>query len=294
MRFYYECSNLRYLTSLITVPKLPQDPPNLLSEEDAPPALPRRPANEMPPPPEPVPSPPAISQPEPEPISDFWSQEQLQQQRAYEEEQRRLQEQREAELRQQEMLALQNQRAYEEMQRQQLEQQRLAHEQLLRDQMARQAQGQAAELERQLLEYQGQLANNVLLLESYDQKVKALETELMNLNLNSQQQQQSKDDLIKSLQDQVAMWKSKYEALAKLYSQLRHEHLELLGKYKQMQLKANSAQEAIERREKLEREMKSKNLELADMIRERDRALYDLDRVKGVCAHIKWLACSFY
>ena len=248
----------------------------------------------MPPPPEPVPSPPAISQPEPEPISDFWSQEQLQQQRAYEEEQRRLQEQREAELRQQEMLALQNQRAYEEMQRQQLEQQRLAHEQLLRDQMARQAQGQAAELERQLLEYQGQLANNVLLLESYDQKVKALETELMNLNLNSQQQQQSKDDLIKSLQDQVAMWKSKYEALAKLYSQLRHEHLELLGKYKQMQLKANSAQEAIERREKLEREMKSKNLELADMIRERDRALYDLDRVKGVCAPTKWPACSFY
>jgi len=77
------------------------------------------------------------------------------------------------------------------------------------------------------------------------------------------------------------MWKSKYEALAKLYSQLRHEHLELLGKYKQMQLKAASAQEAIDRREKLERDMKTKNLELADMIRERDRALYDLDRVKG-------------
>ncbi|RKP15032.1 AP180 N-terminal homology domain-containing protein [Piptocephalis cylindrospora] len=29
LKFYYECSNLRYLTSLITVPKLPQDPPNL-------------------------------------------------------------------------------------------------------------------------------------------------------------------------------------------------------------------------------------------------------------------------
>jgi chromosome segregation ATPase len=122
----------------------------------------------------------------------------------------------------------------------------------------------------------------VLLLESYDQKVKALENELSNLSLNAQQQQQSKDDLIKSLQEQVSMWKSKYEALAKLYSQLRHEHLELLGKYKQMQLKASSAQEAIDKREKLEREMKSKNLELADMIRERDRALYDLDRVKGV------------
>jgi len=85
------------------------------------------------------------------------------------------------------------------------------------------------------------------------------------------------------------MWKSKYDALAKLYSQLRHEHLELLGKYKQMQLKAASAQEAIDKREKLEREMKTKNLELADMIRERDRALYDLDRVKGVCLVITYI-----
>jgi protein-arginine kinase activator protein McsA len=82
--------------------------------------------------------------------------------------------------------------------------------------------------------------------------------------------------------EQINMWKSKYDALAKLYSQLRHEHLELLGKYKQMQHKAASAQEAIDKREKLEREMKTKNLELADMIRERDRALYDLDRVRGV------------
>jgi len=82
--------------------------------------------------------------------------------------------------------------------------------------------------------------------------------------------------------EQVALWKSKYEALAKLYSQLRNEHLDLLQKYKSVQLKAASAQEAIDRREKLEREMKSKNLELADMIRERDRALFDLDRAKGV------------
>lgn len=77
------------------------------------------------------------------------------------------------------------------------------------------------------------------------------------------------------------VWKSKYEALAKLYSQLRHEHLELLQKFKQLQLKAASAQEAIDRREKLEKEMKTKNLELADMIRERDRALFELDRCKG-------------
>src|ERR1700760_619656 len=44
VKFYYECSQLRYLTSLITVPKLPQEPPNLLSEDDERPALPSRPA----------------------------------------------------------------------------------------------------------------------------------------------------------------------------------------------------------------------------------------------------------
>jgi huntingtin-interacting protein 1-related protein len=83
--------------------------------------------------------------------------------------------------------------------------------------------------------------------------------------------------------DQVTMWKNKYEQLAKLYSQLRQEHLDLLSKYKTMQLKANSAQEAIDKKERVEREMKSKNLELADMIRERDRARYEVDRLKAVC-----------
>nr|AVI60811.1 Endocytosis protein end4 [Morchella importuna] len=279
VRFYYECSNLRYLTELISPPKLPQDPPNLLGNGETAPALPRRPveAQETAPPPPPPPA-----QPEAEAISDFWSSEKLQQQqRDYEEQQNQLELQRAEELRRQQMLAMQQQAQFEEMQRQQMEQQRLAQEQLMRDQMARQAQGHVAELERQLLEYKGHHDQHLLLLESYDQKVKALESEIANLQSNIGQQLASKDDLIRSLQEQVNMWKNKYEALAKLYSQLRHEHLELLGKFKQIQLKAASAQEANDKREKLEREMKSKNLELADMIRERDRALYDLDRVKG-------------
>ena len=91
----------------------------------------------------------------------------------------------------------------------------------------------------------------------------------------------SKDDLIKQLQDQVTLWRNKYEALAKLYSQLRTEHLDMLSKSKQLQLKANSAQEAIDRMERMERDLKAKNLELADMIRERDRARFDVDRQKS-------------
>lgn len=101
----------------------------------------------------------------------------------------------------------------------------------------------------------------------------------MSMNIGSQMA--SKDELIKQLQDQVTLWRNKYEALAKLYSQLRTEHLDMLSKFKQFQLKANSAQEAIDKMERMERDMKSKNLELADMIRERDRARFDLDRQKS-------------
>jgi len=135
---------------------------------------------------------------------------------------------------------------------------------------------------------------------------------MQQLNLNLQQQLQSKDDMIKNLQgtiymlccavrdaciylylftrlnslEQIIMWKNKYEALAKLYSQLRQEHIELLNKFKAAQLKANSAQEAIDKMERMERDVKAKNLELADMIRERDRARHELDRLKGVSFYL--------
>ena len=112
--------------------------------------------------------------------------------------------------------------------------------------------------------------------------MKALETELQAVGINISSQITSKDELIKQLQDQVILWRNKYEALAKLYSQLRTEHLDMLSKFKNLQLKANSAQEAIDRMERMERDVKAKNLELADMIRERDRARFDVDRLKSV------------
>lgn len=114
------------------------------------------------------------------------------------------------------------------------------------------------------------------------QRVKALETELAGIGANVQAQLNSKDELLKSLQEQVTLWRNKYEALAKLYTQLRTEHLELLSRQKQMALKANSAQESIDKMERMERDIKAKNLELADMIRERDRARFETDRLKSV------------
>lgn len=288
LEFYYDCSSLKYLTSVITIPTLSQDPPNLYgeaTEEDAP-ALPKRPESEV------ASMATGVSsrgEAAPEPVVDFWStpqgqqqlQQQQQQQQEYEDEQRRLAAQREAELQQQQLLQLQQQQQFEQQQRAQAEQQRLAQEALMRDQYQRQAEGRAAELERDILNLRGQYDQNQLMLEQYDRRVKALENELQQLTANGSLQIQSKDDLIRSLQEQVNTWKSKYEVLAKLYSQLRQEHLDKLKELKAVKAKAASAQEAIERREKLERDIKAKNIELADLIRERDRARYDLDKSRG-------------
>lgn len=170
---------------------------------------------------------------------------------------------------------------FEEQQRLQNEQQRLAQEQLLRDQYAQQTVGRLAQLEQENLAARAQYQQDQLMLQQYDKRMKDLEELLSQLQSNFMLQNNSKDDQIRSLQEQVDTWRAKYEALAKLYSQLRQEHLDLLQTTKSLKLKAASAQEAIEKRERLEREMKTKNLELADMIRERDRALHERDRLSG-------------
>ncbi|KIJ66322.1 hypothetical protein HYDPIDRAFT_150711 [Hydnomerulius pinastri MD-312] len=272
-KFYYECSNLKYLTGLINVPKLGQEPPNLLDTGNAPdlPARPKTTASPMPPPAAPSPDAAAVS-------------EQARMLKEYEDQQAALRAQREAEERQRLELEAQQQREFEQRQRDQAERERMAQEHLVQQQMAQynnQAAQQASDYQRELLAMRGQYERDQLLLEQYDRRVKALEGELAGVTININAQMSSKDELIKQLQDQVTLWRNKYEALAKLYSQLRTEHLDMLAKFKQMQLKANSAQEAVDRMERMERDLKAKNLELADMIRERDRARFDVDRQKA-------------
>lgn len=278
VKFYYESSNLRYLTSLISIPKLPQEPPNLLGEDESAPALPARPKQEI----ERRPTPPqAPKTDEPDQISEFWQNEVERQNREYEEQQRVLEERQQAALLAQQQAQMQAQRDFDEQQRQLAIQQQQEQEALLAQQAQWQTQGRLAELERENLNARAQYERDQLMLQQYDQRVKALESELHQLSGSVGQQIQSRDDQIKALQEQVNTWRTKYEALAKLYSQLRQEHLDLLQKFKSVQLKAASAQEAIDRREKLEREIKTKNLELANMIRERDRAMHDKDRNSG-------------
>ncbi|KAH0590989.1 hypothetical protein H2248_001101 [Termitomyces sp. 'cryptogamus'] len=274
-RFYYECSNLKYLTGLINVPKLAADPPNLLDSGDAP-DLPARPkiAAKSPSPPPSAPAPTAAE-----------IEEQARMLKEYEEQQAKLVAARQEEDHRRLELEQQQQREFEQRQLQQAEAQRRAQEELMQQQILYNNQTQAAhhanELERELLAMRGQYERDQIFLEQYDQRVKALEAELANVGANINSQMLSKDELIKQLQDQVALWRNKYEALAKLYSQLRTEHLDMLSKFKAMQLKANSAQEAVDRMERMERDLKAKNLELADMLRERDRARFDIDRQKS-------------
>ena len=278
VKFYYECSNLRYLTSLITIPKLPQDAPNLLAEDDSAPALPARPKQEI----ERRPTPPTEPQTEePGEISEFWKGELDRQNREYEEQQRVMEERQQAQLLAQQQAQMQAQRDFEEQQRRLAEQQRQEQEALMAQQAQWQTQGRLAELERENLNARAQYERDQLMLQQYDQRVKNLEGELSQIQNSLGQQMSSRDEQIQALQEQVNTWRSKYESLAKLYSQLRQEHLDLLQKFKAVQLKAASAQEAIDKREKLEREIKTKNLELADMIRERDRAMHDKDRASG-------------
>jgi len=268
-RFYFECASLKYLTSLINVPKLNAEPPSLLAPPPEAPELPPRQET----PREPTPPPAGPSQSEID--------EQARMLKEFEEKQRRLKEEEAAEARRNEELAAQREREFAAQQASQAEHQHLLQEQLLRSQEMNQIHGRAAELERDLLFMRGQYERDQLLLHQYDARVKALEMELAGAAQHMQAQMGGKDEMLQQLQEQVDTWRKKYEALAKLYSQLRTEHLDLLGKYKQVQLKAGSAQEAINKMERMERDVKAKNLEMSDMIRERDRARLELDRMRG-------------
>nr|XP_031859924.1 uncharacterized protein CI109_004531 [Kwoniella shandongensis]KAA5526996.1 hypothetical protein CI109_004531 [Kwoniella shandongensis] len=278
-RFYYECSNLKYLTGLINVPKLGQEPPNLLDNGTAP-ELPERPPTEKRQ---------ERKEETPRAGSPVATQGEIDEQRRmleeYERKQSALVSQRESEQRRQEDEKRRQEAEYAEQQRLQQERERQAQEQLLRDQMSQQwnqqQQGQAVQLQQEMLAMRGQYERDQMLLEQYDRRVKSLESELGLIGANVGAQMSAKDELIAQLQQQIEIWKNKYEALAKLYSQLRGEHLDLLNRSKGFQLKANSAQEAIDKMERMERDVKTKNLELADMIRERDRARYELDRLKS-------------
>jgi len=164
-KFYFECSNLKYLTGLINVPKLGADPPNLLDNGQAP-ELPKRPttaakaAAPTPPPVAPTPTPDAAM-----------IREQAAMLKEYEDNQRALEAQKKAEeerRRQQELL---QQVETEEKQRQQAERERLAEERLRQLQLQHYNDQNAQvvnQLQMEMLGMRGQFERDQIMLEQYD------------------------------------------------------------------------------------------------------------------------------
>lgn len=277
--FYTDCQSIKFLTSLITIPRLGSNSPNLrVSDEGLAPAqAPRSVAND------------STSQLSLQPTQNYEAPAAppvdlifLQQTGMFDQQNQMQQQQQDLEMQRQQQLQdqLQRQQMFEQQKYEQ--EQRMLHEQeALRQQQTLAHQSRVSELEHDLLMFKSQFDNDQTLLLQYDGRVKSLETELININDTASQQIAAKDAQVKTLVDQVDNWGKKYEALAKLYSQLRLEHLNLLAKFKKIQQKINSAQESIMKKEKFEKDLKAKNIELADLIRERDRARLELDRVKA-------------
>jgi hypothetical protein len=189
-RFYYECSNLKYLTGLINVPKLGQvrqisiitietlifslqEPPNLRISDEPAPSLPQRPKTQA----SRAVSPPAKSQsPGLLSASEAEIEEQRRMLEQYEKKQSALVAQRDAEKKRQEEEKARQEREFAEQQRLQQERERQAQEQLMRDQMAQQynqqQQGQSAQMnaqmEMEMLAMRGQYERDQMMLEQYD------------------------------------------------------------------------------------------------------------------------------
>jgi huntingtin-interacting protein 1-related protein len=160
-KFYFECSNLKYLTGLINVPKLGQEPPSLFDNGQTP-DLPKRPAEKTksPTPPPAAPSPDAAM-----------LREQAAMLKEYEDKQKALEAQRRADEERRKQQELQQQREIAEMQRLQADRERAAQEALLAQQMQQfndQAAQQVNQMQMEMLAMRGQFERDQILLEQYD------------------------------------------------------------------------------------------------------------------------------
>jgi chromosome segregation ATPase len=105
-----------------------------------------------------------------------------------------------------------------------------------------------------------------------------MQNEISRLSL---QGQNDNSQQIQALNNEVTDWKQKYEALAKLYAQLRKEHLDLLTKFKSIkdsnQKVSEDARKSIE---KIQADLKAKSAELTEILVERNRLKGDADRIR--------------
>ncbi|KAJ3310473.1 sla2 Src-like adaptor 2 [Boothiomyces sp. JEL0838] len=256
VQFYDDCNQIRYLTSLISIPKLSSEPPNFLAQ--GPPKQQPRNAQKN-----------NDAEKEKERERERERQRKLEEEREMKERQRLLEQQQEQYERE-----LQQQREAELKRMQELQ---LREQEQLRLQMQQQEQ---YNLGQQLEFYRQQSLRDRETLGQYELKVNQLQQEL-NRALQNQSGDAQKNETITRLTNEVDQWKTKYEALAKLYAQLRKEHLDLLTKFKALKDSgAKTSEEARKNLEKAQAELKAKANELTEVIVERNRLKGDTDRIR--------------
>ncbi|OMH86326.1 Endocytosis protein end4, partial [Zancudomyces culisetae] len=199
--------------------------------------------------------------------------------------QRMMEEQAQEQLRIERERLLMEQRALEQQQQfEELQRQRKMAEQLQLEQQ-RQAMGRMMETEAQLKLLRETNERNNQAIAAYASRIQMLEQQMAQQAQLHQQSDASKDEIIKALQAQIEEWRQKYEALASLYSQLRQEHLGLLGKYKDSTLRAAEMEDELRFKvEQLQEFIKSKNTEVVEMISQRDEARDEVERVQREAA----------
>ena len=110
----------------------------------------------------------------------------------------------------------------------------------------------------------------------YQMKMQAMENELNMTRSQMMELSGNQDALIRSLQEQINVWKSKYEAMAKLYQGLRGEHIEVLKKYQEA-VKNASAKDALS---KLQEEGKAKNAAIVALTGEKNQIKAEMERLR--------------
>lgn len=179
------------------------------------------------------------------------------------------------------------QRQYDlELQRYQLEQQRMQEQFQKEQEMIKQRTQQELFLQsqaqgnHQLEIMKQQQLNDRNTINQYEQRMNQLQMELQNMSLKLQSNPNQALE-IKTLNTQVNEWKQKYEALAKLYAQLRKEHLELLQKFKVVKDQGGKIQDDARKSiEQIQQDLKNKSSELTEVLVERNRLKGDADRIR--------------
>jgi hypothetical protein len=262
-KFYFECSQIRFLTSLIEIPVLPQDPPAFIEGENV---MSRQVAT--------PPAPPPIT---PAPQVDFFMEQRMEMERQQQmERERAIEQQRQLELQRQ-----QQQRDYEEQLRQQRQREEDERQRMLQSQMQNQVHGRIQELEYEAFNLKNQHERDQMTLSSFQQKMNNLEQQMSQMTIDYNHREGNQINVVKSLEDQVNMWKSKYESLAKLYATLRQEHLDLLKKYKEVSSKVSQADQAIQSMNHMRQDVQAKHAELLNAQADRDRVRAEMDRLRA-------------